>query len=204
MKYRNDNVMAKWYWILAAGCLIGAVGLTVSTWHKAKVRNIDELRKEGITDAFNERWQEAEDKLEVVVEDPSATARDWFMYGLSVHYLQEYEKALVVFQKAEDLGYPKHLTQYNLACGNSRLKRVEKGLVHLENAVDNQFVDYQWMKQDPDLYNLHTSPEFDRIVAKAKSKHAEKVKEGNEEAVAPVHRFNDPEQTEKKSIEVTR
>ncbi len=188
--------MAKWYWILAAGCLITAVGLTVSTWQKAKVRNVEELRKDGITDAFNERWELAEEKLEVVVNDPSATARDWFMYGLSIHYLGQYEKAIKVFTKAQNMGYMVHLTEYNVACGYAQLNQPEKALVHLEKAVDSEFVDYLWMKQDPDLANLHGNPEYDRIVAKAKKIHEQKVKENGEDAAPPVHRFGSPMKTD--------
>ena len=155
--------MVKWYWILAAFCLMGTVGVTASTWQKVKARNLAELRKEGATDVFNERWSEAEDKLEIVVNDASAKPHDWFLYGLAVHYQGNYESAIEIFEKVYGMKYNPMLCQYNIACGYARLGNKEAALEHLRFAVSKGTVDVEWMKQDADLESLHGDPEYQEI-----------------------------------------
>ena len=156
--------MAKWYWILAAACLIGTVGITASTYEKAHHRNVELMREEGLTAAFNGRWEEASNKLGVVIEEDEASARDWFMYGYALHHQRQFSQSIKIFEKAEKMGYTKFLTQYNIACGYSLLGKTDLALDHLENSVEAGWVDTVWLREDSDLEPLHGKPRFEEIV----------------------------------------
>ncbi len=52
------------------------------------------------------------------------------------------------------------LAYYNIACGSSRLKQVDKALSSLEKAILAGFDDKKLMKEDPDLENIRSNPRF--------------------------------------------
>jgi len=52
------------------------------------------------------------------------------------------------------------LAYYNIACGSSRLKQIDKALTSLEKAILAGFNDKKLMKSDPDLENIRSNPRF--------------------------------------------
>lgn len=183
--------MAKWYWILAAACLIATVGISVSTWQKAQHRNVEELRKEGMSAVFNERWDQARDNLEVVIQSGDASERDWFMYGLAVHYQGDYQQSIKIFEKAEKMGFLDSLTQYNIACGYAQLGRPDEAFEHLEHAVENGWIDSVWMRQDADLEPIRHLERFDEIV-KLVSQRQSSMSEEELNSQPPIRGFGSP------------
>jgi serine/threonine protein kinase/tetratricopeptide (TPR) repeat protein len=63
-------------------------------------------------------------------------------------------------EKALELSPKDSLMYYNVACLNSRLGDKEKSIEYLTNAIDNGYVNYDWLKRDPDLNNIRNEPAF--------------------------------------------
>jgi len=58
---------------------------------------------------------------------------------------------------------------YNLACSLALLKRRNDAIRTLHRAVELGYSDVTWMLRDPDMADLKSHPEFDRLVAQMKS-----------------------------------
>jgi len=57
---------------------------------------------------------------------------------------------------------------YNLACSLALLKRRNDAIRTLHRAVELGYSDVTWMLRDPDMADLKSHPEFDRLVAQMK------------------------------------
>lgn len=162
-------MLARWYWVLAFLCLACAVAIAWTTAQKSQERLVEQSRKDGIAAVFDENWTVAERNLKIVVKDKHATGRDWFMYGLSIHYQHQYQKSIEIFRRAEKLGYFPALSEYNIACGESRLGNSDAAIDSLGKAVDLGFNSYDWMKKDPDLDPVRDDPRFEPILTRVKN-----------------------------------
>jgi non-specific serine/threonine protein kinase/serine/threonine-protein kinase len=57
---------------------------------------------------------------------------------------------------------------YNFACAAAVAGRRDDALDHISRAIDNGFVDADWLEQDDDLKSLRGAPRFEALVAKAR------------------------------------
>ncbi len=70
------------------------------------------------------------------------------------------------------------LTWYNLACSYSLLKRVTESVEALRRSFELGYADLQYLQKDPDLTNLHRSPQYRDLIDSLASKvGAARVKE---------------------------
>ena len=70
------------------------------------------------------------------------------------------EQAKYECEKALELSPKDTLMLYNVACLNSRLGDKKKSIEYLAMAIDNGYVNYDWLKRDPDLDNVRNEPAF--------------------------------------------
>lgn len=57
------------------------------------------------------------------------------------------------------------LVWYNLGCSYALTNRPDEAFEALTKAVDLGYADYDWMKSDPDLNNLHADPRFESLLS---------------------------------------
>lgn len=57
------------------------------------------------------------------------------------------------------------LVWYNLGCSYSLVNRADDAFEALTKAVELGYSDYDWMKTDPDLNNLHADPRFESLLS---------------------------------------
>jgi len=69
-------------------------------------------------------------------------------------------EAKVEGARALELSPNDTLMLYNVACLHSRLCEKQKSIEYLSKAFDNGYVNYDWLKRDPDLDNIRNEPAF--------------------------------------------
>jgi len=86
--------------------------------------------------------------------------------SLGNRYLTEgkYRKAEREYLKALKASPRNSIAAYNMACAYSLRKELEKSLDWLEKSVEYGFDDFKWMREDPDLKNLHDLRRFKEIL----------------------------------------
>lgn len=57
------------------------------------------------------------------------------------------------------------LVWYNLGCSYSLTNKPDAAFEALTKAVELGYADYDWMKTDPDLNNLHADPRFESLLS---------------------------------------
>jgi tetratricopeptide (TPR) repeat protein len=57
------------------------------------------------------------------------------------------------------------LVWYNLGCSYSLTNQADAAFEALTKAVELGYADYDWMKTDPDLNNLHADPRFESLLS---------------------------------------
>lgn len=57
------------------------------------------------------------------------------------------------------------LVWYNLGCSYALTNRADDAFEALTHAIDLGYSDYDWMKTDPDLNNLHIDPRFESLLS---------------------------------------
>ncbi|MEI6892423.1 MAG: tetratricopeptide repeat protein [Pontiella sp.] len=57
------------------------------------------------------------------------------------------------------------LVWYNLGCSYSLMSQPDSAFEALTKSVELGFGDYDWMKTDPDLSNLHADPRFESLLS---------------------------------------
>ncbi|MDF7822563.1 hypothetical protein P4B35_00950 [Pontiellaceae bacterium B12227] len=57
------------------------------------------------------------------------------------------------------------LVWYNLGCSYSLVNRPDAAFEALTKSVELGYGDYDWMKTDPDLNNLHADPRFESLLS---------------------------------------
>lgn len=77
----------------------------------------------------------------------------------------KYEDGLVIDEKLSHQLPNDDLVWYNLGCSYSLMNRPDDAFEALTKAVELGYADYDWMKTDPDLNNLHADPRFESLLS---------------------------------------
>lgn len=75
-----------------------------------------------------------------------------------------YEKGLGIDLQLSQLKPNDDIVWYNLGCSYALTRRTEEAFNALTRAIDLGYGDYDWMKTDPDLGNLHADPRFESLL----------------------------------------
>lgn len=76
-----------------------------------------------------------------------------------------YEEGLVIDERLSHQRPNDDLVWYNLGCSYSLTNRPDEAFEALTKAVELGYSDYDWMKTDPDLNNLHADPRFESLLS---------------------------------------
>lgn len=75
-----------------------------------------------------------------------------------------YEEGLVNDIRLSQLVPIDDLVWYNLGCSYALTQRLDEAFEALSKAIDLGYGDYDWMKGDVDLGNLHGDPRFESLL----------------------------------------
>jgi tetratricopeptide (TPR) repeat protein len=77
----------------------------------------------------------------------------------------KYQEGLEIDEKLSHQLPNDDLVWYNLGCSYSLTNHPDAAFDALSKAVELGYGDYDWMKTDPDLNNLHTDPRFESLLS---------------------------------------
>ncbi len=157
---------------------------------RRRIRGADHLETIGSESVLarlvreNKRYDEAESLFQKTLENqrrvlgPRNYTTLATMYNMaSTFYWDQgqFEKADRLLRDTYEIARQDHddthcfLAAYNLACLAAQRGDRSAALAWPRNAIDCDFRDFEAMSQDPDLLSLHEEPEFERLVAAARS-----------------------------------
>jgi serine/threonine protein kinase/cytochrome c-type biogenesis protein CcmH/NrfG len=87
-------------------------------------------------------------------------ARAHMFYAFDLSQSKRLEEAKVEAAKSIELSPGDTVTLYNAACFYSSLGEKKLAVETLKNAIIAGWVDYEWIKRDPDLENIRNEPEY--------------------------------------------
>ena len=76
----------------------------------------------------------------------------------------KYAEGLAIDIKLSLLLPSDDLVWYNLGCSFALTRNPDEAFDALAKSIDLGYGDYDWMKTDPDLGNLHADPRFDSLL----------------------------------------
>jgi predicted Zn-dependent protease len=77
----------------------------------------------------------------------------------------KYEEGLVIDERLSHQLPNDDLVWYNLGCSYALTLNTDQAFEALTKAVELGYADYDWMKTDPDLNNLHADPRFESLLS---------------------------------------
>lgn len=77
----------------------------------------------------------------------------------------KYEEGLAIDQSLSQQLPNDELVWYNLGCSYALTNHPDQAFETLTKAVELGYGDYDWMKTDPDLKNLHGDPRFESLLS---------------------------------------
>lgn len=77
----------------------------------------------------------------------------------------KYKEGLDIDIKLSHLLPNDDLVWYNLGCSYALMNQADKAFEALTKAVEVGYLDYDWMKTDPDLNKLHSDPRFESLLS---------------------------------------
>lgn len=77
----------------------------------------------------------------------------------------KFEEGLKVDQRLSQQLPNDDLVWYNLGCSYALTNHPDEAFEALTQAVELGYGDYDWMKTDPDLKNLHLDPRFESLLS---------------------------------------
>jgi tetratricopeptide (TPR) repeat protein len=81
-----------------------------------------------------------------------------------------YEKGLEIDKRLVKLKKDDAIVYYNLACSYALLMQLEDAAQSLERAIELGYKDFDYMKKDRDLKNLHKDNRFLHLMSEGKGK----------------------------------
>lgn len=77
----------------------------------------------------------------------------------------KYKEGLEIDEKLSHQMPNDDLVWYNLGCSYSLMHKPDEAFQALTKAVELGYADYDWMKTDSDLNNLHVDPRFESLLS---------------------------------------
>jgi tetratricopeptide (TPR) repeat protein len=77
----------------------------------------------------------------------------------------KFEEGLEIDRRLSQLLPNDDLVWYNLGCSLSLTNHADEAFEALTRSVELGYADYDWMKTDPDLNNLHSDPRFESLLS---------------------------------------
>lgn len=100
------------------------------------------------------KWDEAITYFKKLTKDAPHEELAWFYLAYAHHNKKEYKKAIEIYQKSEKFQLVKSNSLYNMACAYALLGEQNHAVSSLSKAMEAGFLDYDLLKNDPDLASL--------------------------------------------------
>ena len=81
-------------------------------------------------------------------------------FALALARAERYEEAKHQADKALELSPDDPVMSYNAACFYARLGEKSSAIKALRSAFDAGYVNFEWLKRDPDLESIRNEPEY--------------------------------------------
>jgi len=114
-----------------------------------------------------ERIPEAIEALSVVTKNEPEFAPAHSLLGLCYLKTNLRLHALTEFKQAVELNSSDHSSMYNIACIYSLMNNPDSAIKWLERSIDCGFKDFDHMKEDADLDNIRSNPEYVKLLEHA-------------------------------------
>ena len=114
-----------------------------------------------------EKWQEAADLYDRVVQADSTNMQARYFLGQSHYRLGNYDRAVAAWVKVDAAGYRQQTTRYNLAVVSVKRGRIEDAFTWLAQALESGFDRIDILASDPELDTLRTDDRWEAVLARA-------------------------------------
>ncbi len=148
---------------LLAGLLIAAACLPAAVRAEPTPEAADSVYRAGDWDASVKAYRA------LVAAEP-ASPRNWYRFGRSLHATRRYAEAVPAMRRAEGLGVPASLTEYNVACSFALMGEPDSAFAALRQAVDAGFSQDRTLAGDEDLASLRGDPRYAPLEEEVKRK----------------------------------
>ena len=91
-----------------------------------------------------------------------------------------HEKGLEIDLRLTQLRGRDPLTWYNLACSYSLLKRADESLEALRRSIEVGYTDFDYLRKDPDLFNLRQSPKHREVIVSLIAQRAPQARQASQ------------------------
>ncbi len=109
-------------------------------------------------------WRQSKFLYErLTLADPK-DGRAWYRLGVSLHKIDENEKAITALQTAEQNGAANPLAEYQMALACASLKRTDLVFAHLEKAAGYGFAQPELLESDAELKPYRSDPRFSKLL----------------------------------------
>lgn len=136
---------------------------------------------EELQDKFNEgqmllQEEQVADAVELyrgITESNEDVKLGWFFLGYALHMNGELDEALKIHEKVaafEDFEPFSNIATYNVACVHALQHNSDGAIAALQKAIDKGFDRIDQLRNDEDLYSLHTDVRFAGIMANLSGK----------------------------------
>ncbi len=120
--------------------------------------------KLGKTEEYNSILQKVIKLYPKYLSQNPDDARGHIFYAHALLRIGKTKDAEQEAEKAIDLSPNDALMSYNVACFHSRLGNKDSGIKYLEQAIKLGYANYEWIKRDPDLNNIHNETGYTELL----------------------------------------
>jgi beta-lactamase regulating signal transducer with metallopeptidase domain/Flp pilus assembly protein TadD len=121
------------------------------------------------SDTATRRVKQAQMRLDRLREGRKADDPDeWYEAGVDLLRLRKLDESIEAFTKAIEHGEKNGPSAYNIACAYALRGDTANALTSLDQAIENGYGDEDKLREDPDIASIRRTPEFARLLQKAR------------------------------------
>ena len=113
-------------------------------------------------------WKGAARAYEALAKKEPNKPRYQYRMGVSYGALEQWDKAIAAYRRADALGTPSMFARYNLACAFARAGQPDSAAATLTSLVATGYAQADAIEQDTDFASIRTDPRYVAAVAQAK------------------------------------
>jgi tetratricopeptide (TPR) repeat protein len=123
---------------------------------------------QGMTYAAMKDWDNAINEFSKAVDIDGRYAAAYANRAVAYMQQRKYNKALDDLKQAESISPDDKMIHYNYVALYSLQNQLDRALDSLDRALDRGFNNYDALRNDPDLNNVRTHPDFRTVLEKHK------------------------------------
>jgi len=114
-----------------------------------------------------EDWTRAAEVLDAITAREPENGRAWYELGNVRFNLERYEKTILAWTRADELGFAPQATRFGLARAHALAGHADEAFDWLGRALDAGFAQTQGLRDEPALSDLRDDPRFPQAVERA-------------------------------------